>query len=271
MVVFPHSKINLGLNVLRKREDGYHDIDTCFYPVPLTDILEIIPSDEFHFSSSGISVAGDVKDNLCFKAFQLIKERFQIGNVRMHLHKIIPMGAGLGGGSSDGAFTLRVLNQLFRLGLPVERLKELARLLGSDCSFFVQDIPQIGTGRGDDLVAVEVSLAGKFLVLIKPPVHVSTPDAYRGVVPKLPMENLTAHLKSPVLAWREKVINDFEATVFKKFPQIGSVKETLYNAGALYSSMSGSGATVYGIFDRPIDLRSSIPAEYFYWSTTLNQ
>jgi 4-diphosphocytidyl-2-C-methyl-D-erythritol kinase len=244
MIAFPPCKINLGLNVLRRRADNYHDIETCFYPIPWTDILEVIPSNRFEFTTSGNVIPGD--DNLCIKAYQLL----DAPPAKIHLHKIIPTGAGLGGGSSDAALTLRLLNDVFALGLSKTQLRSLAAQIGSDCAFFIDDVPMIGTGRGDILTPADISLKGKFIVVVKPDVHVSTAEAYADVVPKeskLDLSDLNA-LK-----------NDFEESVFEKHPLIGSIKKQLYGAGAMYASMSGSGSAVYAIFDNAFDPRPLFP------------
>lgn len=250
MVSFPPCKINLGLNIIRKRSDGYHDIETCFYPVPWTDILEIIVSEELVFTSTGLAIPGKAEDNLCLKAYQLIKKDFDIASVKIHLHKIIPTGAGLGGGSSDAAFTLRMLNEIFKLNLSVTQLLSYASQLGSDCAFFIQDKPMMGEGRGEILSEIKVDLKGKFLVLMKPDVHVSTAAAYAGVKPMVPSLKLKDVLEqNSVDAWKSLVKNDFEKSVFKMYPLIREIKEELYAAGAQYASMSGSGSAVFGIFE----------------------
>lgn len=248
MVAFPQCKINLGLNVLRKRSDGYHDIETCFYPVPWTDILEIIPSDEFLFSSSGTSIPGEDHDNLCVKAYRMMQAVYSLPPVKIHLHKIIPMGAGLGGGSSDAAWTLRLLNDIFSLKLSKEVLREYAARLGSDCAFFIDDIPMIGSGRGEVLTPVKISLKGKYLMIVKPEIHVSTAQAYLGITPKESRYRILEVLGMPATEWKELLVNDFEKTIGAKFPVIGEIKEKLYKTGAEYASMTGSGSAVYGIF-----------------------
>jgi 4-diphosphocytidyl-2-C-methyl-D-erythritol kinase len=248
MVAFPHCKINLGLNILRKRSDGYHDIETCFYPIPWTDILEIIPSEEFSFSLSGNAIPGETHDNLCVKAYRMMQAVYSLPPVKMHLHKIIPTGAGLGGGSSDAAWTLRLLNDLFKLNLSKEVLKEYAARLGSDCAFFIDDIPMIGSGRGEVLTPVKISLKGKHLVIVKPDVHVSTAQAYAGVAPTESQKSITEVLGMPVETWKAHLTNDFETSIIEKIPLIGIIKERLYRHGAVYASMSGSGSSVYGIF-----------------------
>jgi 4-diphosphocytidyl-2-C-methyl-D-erythritol kinase len=254
MVSFPPCKINLGLNILSKRSDGYHNVETYFYPVPWTDILEIIPAETLAFSSSGNAIPGKAEENLCLKAYSLLKKDFGLSPVHIHLHKIIPTGAGLGGGSSDGAHTLRLLNTIFQLNLSTEKLMHYAAALGSDCAYFIQDKSMLGSGRGEMLSEIAVRLKGKFLMLVKPDVHVSTAEAYAHVKPHQPEFSLRHILESrPVNEWRAVVKNDFEESVFKKYPEIQSLKEKMYSLGAIYSCMSGSGSTVFGIFNSPVD------------------
>jgi len=253
MVSFPPCKINLGLNILNKRPDGYHNLETCFYPIPWTDILEIIPADTLAFSASGNSIPGREDENLCLKAYNLLHTEYKVPPVKIHLHKVIPMGAGLGGGSSDAAHTLRLLNSIFQLNISAEKLMHYASVLGSDCAFFIQDKPMFGAGRGDELMAIDISLKGKFLVLIKPDVHVSTADAYANVSPNQPEVSLQNTLMTnPISRWKDIVKNDFEESVFKKYPEIQSIKEKMYSLGAVYASMSGSGSSVYALFDSPV-------------------
>jgi 4-diphosphocytidyl-2-C-methyl-D-erythritol kinase len=269
MVVFPHCKINLGLQIVSKRSDGYHNIETCFYPVPWTDILEIIKSETFAFSSSGISIPGMEDDNLCIKAYQLLQNDFGLSPVHIHLHKVIPTGAGLGGGSSDAAFTLRALNSIFNLKLSLHQLREYASRLGSDCSFFIEDKPMLGTGRGEELSPASVNLKGLFLVLVKPEIHISTAEAYAGIKPQQPSVSLQEILLAPVTDWRNILVNDFEQSVFEKHPTISSIKDGMYRQGALYASMSGSGAAVFGIFNSYVDLKNTFNG-MTYWSGALN-
>ena len=253
MIAFPPCKINLGLYVTEKRDDGFHNLETCFYPVPFFDILEIIPADEFQFSSSGLLIPGKSSDNLCVKAYLMLKEKFNLPPVRIHLHKVIPTGAGLGGGSADAAYTLRLLNDIFSLDLTTETLKAYAAQLGSDCSFFVSDMPMIGTGRGEILNPCNVDLGSKYLVLVKPDAHVSTADAYRGITLRkndLPLKETVEQV--PVAEWRGKLRNDFEESIFRRFPIVGQLRDELYQLGATYAFMSGSGSTVAGLFDKAI-------------------
>lgn len=269
MVVFPHCKINLGLHIVSRREDGYHTIETCFYPVPWTDILEIIKAEKFSFSNSGLDIPGNQEDNLCIKAYRLLQRDFDLSPVQMHLHKVIPTGAGLGGGSSDAAFALRTLNSIFNLKLSKQQLNGYASQLGSDCSFFVDDMPMLGSSRGEILTPTLLKLKGMFLVLVKPGIHVATSEAYAGVNPRHPVTSLDSIFMLPISEWKGKLINDFEESVFQKYPAIAGIKQELYNQGAVYASMSGSGASVFGIFNSPIDLK-----KYFsgmtYWTGVLS-
>jgi len=270
MVAFPPCKINLGLNVLSKRPDGYHNLETCFYPIPYTDILEIILSTKFSFTATGSSIAGSITDNLCIRAYELLKKDFELSPVEIHLHKIIPMGAGLGGGSADAAFTLRLLNNIFELGLSTPQLIHHAKQLGSDCAFFIEDKPKLGLGRGEVLEPINISLKGKFLVLLKPDVHVSTADAYKGIIPKIPEPSARSIVENTALIeWKNILRNDFEESVFKQYPIIQRYKTRLYDAGATYSSMSGSGSSVFGIFDSPIDVQQSFTKDVI-WSGVVN-
>lgn len=268
MIAFPPCKINLGLNILSKRPDGFHNIDTCFYPVPWTDILEIIPSKELTITFSGNSIPGRVEENLCLKAYELLKNDFDIEPVEIHLHKIIPIGAGLGGGSSDAAYTLRLLSNVFDLNLSPDQLSKYASQLGSDCSFFTQDKPQLGSGKGEILRELDINLKGFWLILVKPPIHVSTQQAYSGVVPKLPQIQLAKALQLPITQWKGLLENDFEESIFKQYPEVGAVKTQLYNNGAVYASMSGSGSSVFGLFEKPVQL-NNLFSEMQYWEGVL--
>jgi 4-diphosphocytidyl-2-C-methyl-D-erythritol kinase len=269
MVAFPNCKINLGLHIVEKRADGFHNIETCFYPVPIADILEIIPSEKFSFQSSGLQIPGDDKSNLSVKAFYLLSKDFSLKPVSIHLHKTIPLGAGLGGGSSDAASMLMMLNEIFSLGISQSGLHRYAENLGSDCAFFVYNRPMMGTDKGQVLNETNVSLKGKFIVIVKPPIHVSTADAYAGVTPKDPEFALVDILARPIEEWKRSLRNDFEVSVFKKYPEIERIKGALYDAGAAYASMSGSGSTVFAIFNSAVSLREMFPG-CFYWSGDVN-
>ncbi len=269
MVTFPSCKINLGLQVIRKRHDGYHDIETCFYPIPWTDALEVVIADRFSFTASGNSIPGDVTNNLCVKAYELLKRDFDLAPVAIHLHKVIPTGAGLGGGSSDGAYALRLLKQIFDLKLSQDKLKDYALRLGSDCPFFIEDKPMLGSGRGEALTDISIDLNGKFLVLIKPDVHVSTAEAYSGVKPTALSQSIKNILEQkPIAEWKNFLKNDFEQSVFVNYPVIRDIKEKLYEHGALYASMSGSGSAVFGIFEKPVELKAQF-SNAIYWSGKL--
>lgn len=255
MLAFPNAKINIGLTIVSRRTDGYHNLETVFYPVKINDALEIIESDELSFETSGIEIPGYANENLCLKAYSLLKNDYAIPPVKIHLHKQIPIGAGLGGGSADAAFFIRLLNDKFNLGLDVSAMEGYARQLGADCAFFVQNKPVFAFGKGDEFQNIELDLSQYFLVLVMPPVHVSTGEAYRGVKPYQPKESLKDLICLPLNEWKSKIKNDFEESIFKNHSSIRGVKAALYDAGALYASMSGSGASVYGIFQNEIELR----------------
>ena len=218
MVTFPGCKINLGLHVLAKRPDGYHDINTCFYPLPWTDVLEVLPSADQRFQLTGMEIPGVVKDNLCVKAFELLSKDHPISTTYLHLHKVIPPGSGLGGGSADAAHTIRSLNSLFALGLSQRQLTDYAAALGSDCNFFMQDLPVLGSGRGEVLEPVNVALKGFYLAVVVPPVFISTAEAYSKVSPSIPETPLRIIVEQHITMWRDRLKNDFEQPVFEKHP-----------------------------------------------------
>jgi 4-diphosphocytidyl-2-C-methyl-D-erythritol kinase len=251
MVVFPNAKINLGLNVVERRPDGYHNIETVFYPIGLTDVLEVEPSEtcsDYSFSSSGIQLDGDPEDNLIVRAYHLLRSGYEFPAVDISLVKQIPFGAGLGGGSSDAAFMLKALNELFELKITPRRMEKLAAMLGADCPVFIKNKPVFATGIGDVFTPLKLSLKGCFLLLVKPDIHVSTPDAYSLVVPEKPETSLSELIQRPMEEWKYCIKNDFEKSVFAKHPAIRTIKEELYSMGAVYASMSGSGSSVYGLF-----------------------
>lgn len=268
MVAFPPSKINLGLNVLSKRKDGFHNLETCFYPVPWTDIIEIIPSNEFSITLSGNVIPGKIEDNLCVKAYQLLKRDFNISPVKIHLHKIVPIGAGLGGGSSDAAYTLRLINQVFNLQLSFETLKDYASQLGSDCSFFIQDHAMIGFGKGEIIEQIEVNLTGYWLVVVKPAIHISTQQAYASIIPRIPTVKIREIVHQPIETWRSFLKNDFEESVFRKHDEIREIKKQFELRGALFASMSGSGSAVYALFEKPTHLKGLFDG-MDYWEGVL--
>ena len=247
MIVYPNAKINIGLNVLEKQADGYHKISSVFYPVhELFDMLEILPSEDFFFSSSGIEIPGN--SNLCVKAFELLRSDFEIGNVTMHLYKQIPIGAGLGGGSADGAFALKALNELFGLELSITELEEYALQLGADCPFFIENLPKYITGIGEEMMRINFDLSTYRLKFIFPELHISTAEAYEGVIPSQSKSNLMDLINQPIENWKSVVKNDFEISAFENYPQLKKIKEKLYADGAIYASMTGSGSVIYGVF-----------------------
>ncbi len=254
MVVFPNCKINLGLHITGKRPDGYHELETVFYPVQLRDALEIVHAtteepEDIRFTTSGLSIPGNSASNLCVKAYQLLKKDFpELPPIQMHLHKVIPMGAGLGGGSSDGAFALKLLNEKFQLQLNQDQLLHYAAQLGSDCPFFILNRPCYGTGRGEILEPIELNLSGHRFVLIHPGIHVSTKWAFEQLTPAKAPRPITEILQQSLSEWKRELVNDFEAPILRAYPEIASIKRALYDDGAVYASMSGSGSTVFGIY-----------------------
>jgi len=250
MIIFPQAKINLGLHVLKKREDSYHEVETCMYSIPLFDILEILSADEFSFKQTGLVVDGNVESNLCVKAFRLIQNEFKIPNVYMHLRKQIPMGAGLGGGSSDAAHVINGLNELFSLEIPQAKKEEMAARLGSDCAFFIDGSPKLATGRGEELAEISLDLKGKYLHLIYPDIHVGTAEAYAGVDFYKGSKSVGETLTLPITEWQDQLENSFENSIFKKHPVMLEIKQNLINKGAQYAAMSGSGSTIFGIFEK---------------------
>lgn len=251
MILFPNAKINLGLYIVGRRDDGYHDLSTAFYPIGWTDILEIVPAKgpATTLTVTGRTVDCPTEKNLVMRAYRALEREAALPPVDIFLHKIIPDGAGLGGGSADAAFTLTGLNEMFALGLSRERLAEIASTLGADCPFFIYDRPTMASGIGDVFSPLDISLKGMSVVVAKPQVHVSTREAYAGVTPRQPDYPLRDTLEhTPVESWQQRVANDFEATVAAAHPEIAAVKRALAGAGAIYTSMSGSGAAVYGIF-----------------------
>jgi 4-diphosphocytidyl-2-C-methyl-D-erythritol kinase len=252
MILYPNAKINLGLNVVEKRQDGYHNIETVFYPIGLCDVLEVEPSEtctDYSFSSSGIAIDGDPEDNLIVKAYHLLRSGYQFPAVDISLVKQIPFGAGLGGGSSDAAFMLKALNKMFQLKATPNRLEKLAAKLGADCPVFVKNKVIFATGIGNVFTPIKLSLKGKFLLLVKPDIHVSTPEAYSLVIPEKPEVSLVDLIQRPISEWKDTIKNDFEKSVFANYSAIEEIKNKLYEMGAIYASMSGSGSSVYGIFE----------------------
>ena len=256
MLTFPNAKINIGLNITERREDGYHNIETVFYPIDLCDILEVVEGKnrDYSFHPYGISIDGNIENNLITKAFRLLKKDFNIPPIEVYFRKNIPFGAGLGGGSADASFMLKMLNEMFALQLSTAELENYASKLGADCPFFIQNKPMFAGGIGNVFQYVNISLKDYYLLLVKPNVYVSTKDAYSGVRPQKPTVSLLKTIENtPITEWKNVIKNDFEETVFPKYPIIEKTKNDLYLHGALYASMSGSGSSVYGIFENVIN------------------
>ena len=252
MITFPNAKINLGLNITEKRPDGYHNLETIFYPIPIEDALEINllhdGDGKYCLHQAGIEIAGEAENNLVVKAYKLLDEWFDLPPVDIHFFKHIPSGAGLGGGSADAAFMLKLLNEKFGLGLGCDKLEEYAARLGADCAFFIRNTPTYAEGIGNIFSPVSLSLKGYQLWLIKPDIFVSTRDAFSLIKPHRPEHPLKEVVRLPVEEWKKHMVNDFEESVFPQYPAIGEIKEEMYKQGAIYASMSGSGSSVYGLF-----------------------
>lgn len=254
MISFPNAKINIGLNVINRRADGYHNLETVFYPVKIYDALEVVPANNMQFKASGLGIPGNINDNLCLKGYELLKNDFDLPPVSIHLHKHIPIGAGLGGGSADAGFFIKLINNRFGLDLTTAQMQHYASKLGADCAFFIEDKPVFARGKGDEFIAIPLNLSAYHIVLVMPQAHVSTAEAYRGVKPKPAESPLQEINELQIAEWKNYVKNDFEESVFKNHPVIRGVKAALYEADAIYASMSGSGASVFGIFEQLPDL-----------------
>lgn len=278
MICFPNAKINIGLNIIEKRSDNFHSIESIFYPIELCDILELVENkdakksdtERIQFHASGIPIPDEATNNLCVRAYHLIAKDYILPSIKSHLHKIIPIGAGLGGGSADAAFFIKLINKSFSVGMTEEEMSIYANQLGSDCSFFIKNEPAFVQGRGDIQKSIELDLKGYCVALVYPYIHISTAEAYSNVIPKKTeyfLEELI--LKLPINEWNKFIYNDFEDSIFLKYPQIKTIKEQLYSSGALYASMSGSGSTLYGIYkENKIDLKEIFP-DYWVWQGTL--
>lgn len=274
MISYPNAKINIGLNIVEKRQDGYHNIETVFYPIPLVDTLQIVPSEsctDYNFSSSGIVVDGDSEENLVVKSYRLLQREFPLPPIDIALHKQIPFGAGLGGGSADAAFALKLLNEQFALALSDEELEQRATTLGADCPVFIRNKPVFATGIGDVFTPLpSLSLSRYWLLLVKPPIAIPTPLAYAKVSPKLPEKSIFTLIEQPIEKWKNTIVNDFEESVFDSFPRIKEIKEKMYDLGAVYASMSGSGSSVYGLFEKELTLETADFEDCFVVGGKLN-
>lgn len=264
MIYFPNAKINIGLNVLEKREDGYHNIESVFYPINWCDALEIIPAHgngTINLTVLGTPVPGSVETNLCVKAYNLLNAKYKLPSLNVWLLKCIPMGAGLGGGSADAAFFLKMLNELFKLKLSWEELKLYASQVGSDCTFFIENKPALVNGRGDVITPIQLDLSRYYISIVYPQIHVDTKNAYNLITPGKKAYSLTeVILNEPIQLWKETVINDFEEPIFKSHPELAGIKSTLYNKGALYAAMTGSGSALFGIFEKKPSLSKVLPS-----------
>lgn len=258
MITYPNAKINLGLNIVEKRPDGYHNLETVFYPINLQDALEVTVSNndqEYTLKISGVQIEGEPENNLVVKAYKLLKQDFPtMPAIDIHMYKHIPTGAGLGGGSADAAFMIKLLNEKFKLNLTIDKMEEYAAALGADCAFFIQNKPVFASGIGNIFNPVELSLKGYYIVLVKPDIFVSTKDAFSLITPQKPVHSLKEIIRMPVETWRATMKNDFEYSVFQKYPEIAAIKDKLYDLGAIYASMSGSGSSVFGIFREQVEL-----------------
>lgn len=273
MLLLPNCKINIGLNIVSKRSDGYHNLETVFFPIPLRDNLEFkeIENEDvpYRLVSGGVPIEGKPEDNLIVKVYLDMKAEFNLPALELSLYKNIPMGAGLGGGSSDAAAMMKGLNEAYNLQLSAEDMEKRLAKFGADCPFFVRNKPAYATGIGDELTNCNVSLKDKFIVLVKPDVFVSTKEAYAHVTPKLPAIPLAEAIKLPIETWKEQIVNDFEQSVFPFHPELPAIKQTLYDMGAVYVSMSGSGSTMYGIFNRPTPEANEVFDKCFVYTKKL--
>ncbi|CDE86258.1 4-diphosphocytidyl-2-C-methyl-D-erythritol kinase [Prevotella sp. CAG:891] len=273
MLLLPNCKINIGLNIVSKRSDGYHNLETVFFPIPLRDNLEFkeIENEDvpYRLVSGGVPIEGKPEDNLIVKVYLDMKAEFNLPALELSLYKNIPMGAGLGGGSSDAAAMMKGLNEAYNLQLSAEDMEKRLAKFGADCPFFVRNKPAYATGIGDELTNCNVSLKDKFIVLVKPDVFVSTKEAYAHVTPKLPAIPLAEAIKLPIETWKEQIVNDFEQSVFPFHPELPAIKQTLYDMGAVYASMSGSGSTMYGIFNRPTPEANEVFDKCFVYTKKL--
>ncbi len=272
MIVFPNAKINLGLNVVEKRPDGFHNLETVFYPVPLCDGLEITESagpQACQLTTSGLVVdTVSDSDNIVFKAFQLLADSFTLPPAAFHLHKKIPFGAGLGGGSADGAFAIRLISDFYQLNLSSKEMEEYAARLGSDCPFFIRNKPVYAEGRGGKMYSINLNLSNYYLMLVKPGFSINTKQAFQGITPQKSEIPLTHICRQPVSEWKNSMKNDFEKSIFPLYPELEKIKKQLYNMGAVYAAMSGSGSVIFGIFNHQPDT-APFAGKYFVWSSKM--
>lgn len=272
MIIFSNCKINIGLNVVNKRNDGFHNLETIFYPLPLFDVLELIDADKTELTLLGLPVPGDVANNIVLKAYQLLKKEFpRLPSVHFYLLKNIPIGAGLGAGSANGTNALLALNKKYQLQLNKDQLSQFALQLGSDCPFFIENQPVTASGRGEQMQPIRLELSNYELILVNPGIPISTPWAFQQIQPQLPAASLKELIALPITEWKNLIKNDFEKPVFKAHPEIARIKEQLYANGALFSLMSGSGSTIFGLFDKNSNPRLSFPDNYFVKTISLSE
>ncbi|MDU0370436.1 4-(cytidine 5'-diphospho)-2-C-methyl-D-erythritol kinase [Hymenobacter endophyticus] len=273
MLVFPNAKLNLGLYITSQRPDGFRNLESVFVPLPWTDALEVLPAfmgTETSLTLTGIPIPGELATNLCLRAYELLKADFDLPPVQLHLHKVVPIGAGLGGGSGDAAFALRALNDLFVLGLTPAALEGYARRLGSDCAFFIRNKPVLAYERGDVFEDVTLDLTGVACKVVYPGLHISTAEAYSRVQPRTPRHELRTAISQPLETWRDTISNDFEEALMPQYPVLGEIKAQLYAAGAAYASLSGSGSAVYGLFPgQETPPKLELAQEYQVWDGRL--
>ncbi len=275
MICFPNAKINIGLNIIEKRPDGFHNIESIFYPIGLSDVLEIVENKtgtkKVEFLNSGLQIDGVGSDNLCMKAYELLNKKIDLPPVKIHLHKIIPFGSGMGGGSADAAFTLKCLNSIFSLELTNTQLKEFAMEMGSDCGFFIENKVTFVEGRGEILNSVSLDLSNYYIVILNPGIHISTKEAYSYIIPEKPEIQLNERIKLPIEKWNDYIKNDFEDNILNKYPKIKECKDLLKRIGAVYTSMTGSGSAVYGIYHDKPAISNLIPKEYLVWNVKMGE
>lgn len=273
MICFPNAKINLGLNIIEKRTDGFHNIETVFYPIQWCDALEAVENKGFRkgeeklqLSFSGIAIEGNPSDNLINRAYKLINENYQLPPLKVHLHKVIPIGAGLGGGSSDAAFFIKLLNDKFQLNLSTEEQKDFAKPLGSDCAFFIENKPLFAEEKGEVFSEVKVDLSDYHIVVVYPNIHSNTAVAYKNILPQKPAEHIKSVIALEAGSWKEKLQNGFEKNIFRIYPELQRIKELFYAKGAVYASMSGSGSAMFGLFEKEVELKEfGFEASYKAW------
>ncbi len=269
MICFPNAKINIGLNITGRRPDGFHTIETILFPIELCDVLEFVEDNntgkkDYKFSCTGIELKIADEDNICIKAYKILKNDFGLPGISIHLHKIIPVGAGLGGGSSDAAYMLKSLNKVFRLNISNKKLLDYASRLGSDCPFFINNKPVFAYETGAKFKEIDLAQNGNYIVVVYPDIQISTGHAYLKAFIKKPEKSLIESVQLPVEEWKNVITNDFENTIFPKYPELRNIKKVLYDMGALYASMSGSGSALYGIFDSIPEIKNSL-GKYFVW------